>query len=70
MKYYSIGEFSKLIGKNSQTLREWDKKDILKPHHVAPTGYRYYSQEQLNHFLCLIGSFILKSTTKNCNNLN
>ncbi len=55
MKYYSIGEFSKLIGKNSQTLREWDKKDILKPHHVAPTGYRYYSQEQLNHFLWLRG---------------
>ncbi len=39
MKYYSIGEFSKLIGKNSQTLREWDKKDLFKPHHVAPTGY-------------------------------
>lgn len=55
MKYYSIGEFSKLIGKNSQTLREWDKKDILKPHHVAPTGYRYYSQEQLNHFLGIKG---------------
>jgi len=45
MKYYSIGKFSKLIGKNSQILREWDKKDILKPHHVAPIGYRYYSQE-------------------------
>ncbi|OOM06407.1 IS607 family transposase [Clostridium saccharobutylicum] len=55
MKYYSIGEFSKLIGKNSQTLRVWDKKDILKPHHVAPTGYRYYSQEQLNHFLGIKG---------------
>ena len=55
MKYYSIGEFSKLIGKNAQTLREWDKKDILKPHHVAPTGYRYYSQEQLNHFLGIKG---------------
>lgn len=51
MKYYSIGDFAKLIGKNPQTLREWDKKDILKPHHIAPTGYRYYSQEQLNHFL-------------------
>ena len=51
MKYYSIGDFAKSIGKNPQTLREWDKKDILKPHHVAPTGYRYYSQEQLNHFL-------------------
>ena len=43
------------IGKTSQTLREWDKKDILKPHHVAPTGYRYYSQEQLNHFLGIKG---------------
>lgn len=51
MKYYSIGAFANLIGKNPQTLREWDKKGILKPHHVAPTGYRYYSQEQLNHFL-------------------
>lgn len=55
MKYYSIGQFSKLIGKTSQTLREWDKKDILKPHHVAPTGYRYYSQEQLNYFLGIKG---------------
>lgn len=61
MKYYSIGEFAELIGKTSQTLREWDKKDILKPHHVAPTGYRYYSQEQLNHFLGIKG---IKTKTK------
>ena len=55
MKYYSVGEFSKLIGKTTQTLRNWDKNNILKPHHVAPSGYRYYSQEQLNHFLGLKG---------------
>lgn len=24
---------------------------MLKPHHVTKSGYRYYSQEQLNHFL-------------------
>ena len=53
MKYYSIGQFAELIGKTKQTLRDWDKKDVLKPHHVAPSGYRYYSQEQLNHFLGL-----------------
>jgi putative resolvase len=53
MKYYSIGEFAKLIGKTTQTLRNWDKKNMLTPHHVAPSGYRYYSQEQLNHFLGL-----------------
>ena len=53
MKYYSIGEFSELIGKTPQTLRNGDKKDILKPHHVTESGDRYYSQEQLNHFLGL-----------------
>ncbi|AEB77206.1 IS607-like element ISCbo6 family transposase [Clostridium botulinum] len=63
MKYYSIGQFSKLIGKTSQTLREWDKKNILKPHHVAPTGYRYYSQEQLNHFLGLKSEVQLNKKT-------
>ena len=53
MKYYSIGEFAKQIGKTIQTLRNWDKKDILKPSHVTKGGTRYYSQEQLNHFLGL-----------------
>ncbi len=61
MKYYSIGQFSKMIGKNPQTLREWDKKGIFKAHHVAPTGYRYYSQEQLNYFLGIKG---IKSTDR------
>ena len=55
MKYYSIGQFAKLIGKTTQTLRNWDKANVLKPHHVAESGYRYYSQEQLNHFLGLRG---------------
>ena len=53
MKYYSIGEFAKLIGKTIQTLRNWDSKGVLKPHHVTSGGTRYYSQEQLNHFLGL-----------------
>jgi len=53
VKLYSIGKFSELIGKTPQTLRDWDKKGILKPHYVAPSGFRYYSQEQLNHFLGL-----------------
>ena len=53
LKYYSIGEFAKLIGKTEQTLRNWDKNSTLKPHHIAKSGYRYYSQEQLNHFFGL-----------------
>lgn len=53
MKYYSIGKFSKEIGKTIQTLRNWDKNGTLKPAHVTSAGTRYYSQEQLNHFLGL-----------------
>lgn len=53
MKYYSIGEFSNLIGKTVQTLRNLDRSGSLKPAHVTPAGTRYYSQEQLNHFLGL-----------------
>ena len=55
LKYYSIGEFAKLISRTPQTLRNWDKNNTLKPHHVAESGYRYYSQGQLNHFLGIKG---------------
>lgn len=58
MKYYSIGEFANKIGKIVQTLRNWDKNGTLKPSHVTSDSTRYYSQEQLNHFLGL------KSKTK------
>lgn len=53
MKYYSIGEFAKAVGKTTKTLRNWDKNGKLKPARVEDTGYRYYSQEQLNNFFGL-----------------
>lgn len=49
MNYYSIGEFSKELDITTQTLRNWDKSGKLKPAMVAPSGHRYYSNEQLNH---------------------
>lgn len=55
MKYYSIGEFSTLIGKTPQTLRDWQKKGSFVPQHITDGGTRYYSQEQLNHFLGIKG---------------
>ena len=55
MKYYSIGEFATKIGKTVQTLRNWDKNETLKPSHTTNAGTRYYSQEQLNHFLGIKG---------------
>lgn len=62
MKYYSIGEFAENIGKTVQTLRNWDKNGSLKPSHITDGGTRYYSQEQLNHFLGIKG--IVTNTKK------
>jgi predicted site-specific integrase-resolvase len=47
MKYYSIGQFSKLVGKSIQTLRLWDIENKLKPHHISDGGHRYYSENQV-----------------------
>ncbi|MGL5049123.1 MAG: MerR family transcriptional regulator, partial [Fusobacteriaceae bacterium] len=33
-KMYSIGKFSKLLGVTTQTLRNWDKENKLKPSFV------------------------------------
>ncbi|MCB2290952.1 recombinase family protein, partial [Clostridium sp. CS001] len=53
MKYYSIHEFSKLIGRTPQTLRNWDKSTKLIPSHTGSNGYRYYSHDQLKKVLNL-----------------
>lgn len=50
-KYYSIHEFSKIIGVSAQTLRNWDNNGKLHPHHTTVSGYRYYSDEQLNQVM-------------------
>lgn len=44
--FYKIGEFAKMSGISTSTLREYEKKGILIPHHKNPYGYRFYSQEQ------------------------
>lgn len=53
MQYYTINKFSKIVGKTPQTLRNWDKNGILKPHHTSTNGYRYYSEEQVKQVLQL-----------------
>lgn len=51
VRYYKAGEFAQLIGVTSVTLRKWGDKGLLIPHHRSPTGYRYYSEEQLQDYL-------------------
>lgn len=48
----TIKEFAKLCNCNPQTLRYYDKEDLLKPRAVDSwTGYRYYDEEQALDFV-------------------
>ncbi|WFR56892.1 MerR family transcriptional regulator [Anaerocolumna sp. AGMB13025] len=45
---YSIGEFSKLCGISIQTLRYYDKIELLRPKFTdVQSGYRFYNNEQI-----------------------
>ena len=50
-KFYKISEFAEKVGVTAVTLRNWERKGLLLPHHVSPTGYRYYTDKQLEDLL-------------------
>ena len=53
MEYYLIGTVGKKIGRSLATLRNWDRKGILKPDYVTDGGTRFYSENILNYLLGL-----------------
>ena len=49
LKMYTISELASLFNISGQTLRYYDKIGLIKPDVVNPkTGYRYYSERQLD----------------------
>ena len=50
MKKYNISKASKILGVCPQTLRNWDKNDVLKPSIITEYGYRYYTDSDLSNF--------------------
>lgn len=53
-KVLSIGEFSKICGVTTRTLRHYDTIGLIKPNHIHPvTGYRFYDVSQLRQMLLI-----------------
>jgi len=50
-KFITISEAAKILGISHDTLGRWGKKGLLKPHHISPSGYRYYTEKQIYEFL-------------------
>lgn len=51
MGYLKTSEFASLIGVSATTVRSWEQRGWLTPHHRSPSGYRYYTQDQVNKYL-------------------
>lgn len=60
--YYRISVFARKVGVNPATLRRWEQMGILLPHHKSPTGYRYYSDEQVEE---IVSGKLLKTRLAN-----
>ena len=46
----SSGEAAMRLGVTTRTLQKWNKKGILKPVVITPTGRFKYSEKQINQY--------------------
>jgi len=51
MKYLTIKKAAKLLHVTPLTLRNWDRKGILKPYRHPVNNYRIYRLDQVETFL-------------------
>lgn len=66
---YKIGEFSKLRNVSVKTLRYYDEINLFKPQEIDLfSGYRYYSNNQLDDLKLILSFFSLEEIKKNKNN--
>ena len=50
-RYLSIKQASSIIGVTPLTLRNWDKKGILRAYRSPANNYRYYRVDQIEAFI-------------------
>lgn len=48
--YMTTPQFAKEIGVHLVTVYKWEKAGRLKPHHITPTGRKFYSRQQVEEF--------------------
>ena len=64
MKYLTIKQASKLLHVTPLTLRNWDKKGILRPYRNPANNYRVYRLDQIENFLRRLESSKAKQTRR------
>jgi len=51
MRYLTVKNAAKLLHVTPLTLRNWDKRGVLKPYRNPANNYRFYRLEQIEGFL-------------------
>ena len=55
---YTIGELAKILGVTAETIRYYERKNIIQPIHNEESGYRYYTAWDLHVLIrarCYLG---------------
>lgn len=55
---YTIGELAKILGVTAETIRYYERKNIIQPIHDENSGYRYYIAWDLHMLIrarCYLG---------------
>lgn len=50
-EYIKVGDTAKMLGVSVRTLREWDRKGIIKPHRNPVNNYRMYIPSEVQKLL-------------------
>lgn len=64
MQYITIKKAARLLHVTPLTLRNWDKRGILKPYRHPVNNYRIYRLDQIEMFLRKIDLSRAKQATK------
>ncbi len=68
MKKYKIGDVAKILGVTTDTLRYYEKENIVTPHKDDVTNYRYYDFWDINYLIDALWyrsfGFSVKETAK------
>lgn len=65
---YTIGELAKILGITAETIRYYERKNIIHPIHNEDSGYRYYTTWDLHMIIrarCYLGfGFTIEQTAE------
>lgn len=49
--FLTTPQFAKKVGVSKNTIINWENAGLISPHHVSPTGRRFYTEEQVKEIL-------------------